>query len=208
MPKVPLYNQNGAADGEIELPDAVFGCDENPGLIHQVVVSQRANLRQSNAFRKNRSLVSGGGKKPWRQKGTGRARQGSIRAPHWVGGGNAFGNQHRNHKQEIPKKIRQGALRVALSSKTRAETLKVISGIELTEIKTKAFAGILQALELGKGTVLVHNGLGEKELLSARNIAGLRIVRSQDLSTLDTVEAQHLLLDKGAVENLSKRLAG
>lgn len=206
MPKVPLYNQNGSAEGEIDLPDFLFGCEDRSGLIHQVVVAQRANRRQCNSTTKNRSLVSGGTSKPWRQKGTGRARQGSIRSPQWTGGGHAFGGQRKNYRQAIPKKIGRGALRCALSDKCRRDSLRVVTGIELTEIKTKAFAEILKNLDLGKGTVVVHNGLSDEAILSARNIVGLRLVRSQDLSTLDTVEAKQLLLVKDAIENLEERL--
>lgn len=207
MPKAPLYNQSGSQAGEIDLSDAVFGCENKPALVHQVVVSQRANQRQDNATRKNRSMVRGGGAKPWRQKGTGRARQGSTRAVQWVGGGRAFGGQWKNSKQDIPRKFRQGALCAVLSEKYRREDLKVIDAIELKEIKTKSFRDILQKLDLDQGTVLVHGGLSDQVLLSARNISGLRLVRSQDLSVLDAVESMKLLLDKAAVENLEDRLS-
>jgi large subunit ribosomal protein L4 len=206
MPKVPLYNQNGSTEGEIDLPDFLFGCEHRSGLVHQVVVAQRANLRQCNSTTKTRGMVSGGGKKPWRQKGTGRARQGSTRSPQWTGGGRAFGGQKKNYRQTIPKNIGRGALRCALSDKCRRDNLRVVTGIEIAEIKTKAFAEILRNLDLGKGTVVVHSGLSDEAVLSARNIAGLRLVRSQDLSTLDTVEARQLLLLKDAIECLEERL--
>jgi len=208
MPMAPLYDQSGKTLGEIELSEAVFGCEDRPGLVHQVVVSLRANRRQGNAMTKNRSQVSGGGKKPWRQKGTGRARQGSIRASQWVGGGRAFGNQRQNHEQDIPKKMRQGALRCALSQKCRDQRLRVVEKIEIAEIKTKRVAEILGALQCGKGTVLVHDGLTEKVLLAARNIDGLSVVRARDLSALEAVEAGELLLVRDAVQNLEERLAG
>ncbi len=208
MPKLPLYRQDGTAIGEIELPDAVFACDDRPGLVHQVVVAQRANLRQGTSMTKNRSHVRGGGKKPWRQKGTGRARQGSIRAPQWVGGGRAFGNQKSNFHQDLPVKMRRGALRCALSQKVKENAIKVVDEIQLEQIKTKIFASILGALDCGKGTVLVHDGLSEIASLSARNIPGLKLVRSQDFSTLDAVEARNLVLLKNTVESLSLRLIG
>jgi large subunit ribosomal protein L4 len=207
MPKAPLDKQDGSKAGEIELSDAVFGCENKPALVHQVVVSQRANLRQDNATRKNRSMVRGGGAKPWRQKGTGRARQGSIRAVQWVGGGRAFGGQWKNSKHDIPRKFRQGALCAVLSEKYRGDNLKVVETIELSDIKTKSVQAILDKLELEQGTILVHGGLSDKVLLSARNISGLRLVRSQDLSVLDAVESMKLLLDKAAVENLEDRLS-
>lgn len=206
MPKAPMFRQDGSAVGEIELPESVFGCEVRSGLIHQVVVSQRANQRQATKMTKNRSHVRGGGKKPWRQKGTGRARQGSIRAVQWVGGGRAFGNQTYNFEQDIPRKMKRGALRSALSQKCLEQAVLVIESISLPEIKTKAFAAILANLKLGGGTLVVHEGLTEKELLSARNIEGLRLVRSSDLSTLDAVEARSLLLVRDTVEALEKRL--
>jgi len=206
MPKVPLYRQDGSTAGEIDLPDAVFGCEFRPGLVHQVVVAQRANRRQCNSMTKNRSSVSGGGKKPWRQKGTGRARQGSVRAVQWVGGGRAFGAQRKNYQQDVPKKMKRGALRCALSEKCREESIRVVEELQVTGIKTKVFARILESLSLGKGTVVVHNGLTTEALLSARNIEGLRLVSSQDLSTLDAVEAKQLLLVRDAVRSLEERL--
>ncbi|MCG3196307.1 MAG: 50S ribosomal protein L4 [Candidatus Omnitrophica bacterium] len=206
MPKAPLFRQDGSSVGEIDLPESVFGCEVRPGLIHQVVVSQRANQRQATKMTKNRSHVSGGGKKPWRQKGTGRARQGSIRAVQWVGGGRAFGNQTYNFEQDIPRKMKRGALRAALSQKCLDQAVLVVESIALPEIKTKAFAAILKNLNLGSGTLLVHQGLTEKELLSARNIEGVRLIRAADLSTLDTVEARSLLLVRDTVEALEKRL--
>ena len=208
MPTLPLFRQDGSTAGEVELPDSVFACEDRPGLVHQVVVAQRSNKRQGTSMTKTRSMVRGGGKKPWRQKGTGRARQGSIRAPQWVGGGRPFGGQHPNFHKDVPAKMKKGALKSALSQKARDNAIKVLDEIRLGEIKTKAFAGILSALELGKGTVLIHDGLSESAYLSARNIPGLRLVRAQDLSTLDTVEARSLLMIQNTVEPLTKRLNG
>jgi large subunit ribosomal protein L4 len=207
MPKTTLYSQDGSTVGEIELPESIFNVEDRPGLVHQVVVAQRANKRQATSMTKNRSLVRGGGKKPWRQKGTGRARQGSIRAPQWVGGGRAFGNQKSNFHQDLPQKMKRGSLCCALSQKLREEAIVVVDQIKLNAIKTKAFAGVLEALKATRGVVIVHNGLTEKEMLSARNIPGLRLVRSQDLSTLDTVEARRLLVLKDSIVSLEKRLA-
>jgi len=207
MPKVPLYRQDGSTSGEIDLADHVFGVEFRPHLISQVVVAQRANTRQNNRLTKSRGMVSGGGSKPWRQKGTGRARQGSTRAPHWVGGGHAFGGQTHNSHQDVPKKMKRGALKSSLSEKCRAEDLKVLDKLEVKEIKTKAVAGVLTALGLGRGVVLVHEGLNDEALLSARNIPGLRLVRSQDLSALDAAEAKQVLITKDAVASLEKRLS-
>ncbi|MCA9417959.1 MAG: 50S ribosomal protein L4, partial [Candidatus Omnitrophica bacterium] len=151
MPKAPLYKQDGTTSGEIDLSDGVFGVEFKPELISQVVVAQRANLRQNNRMTKTRGMVRGGGAKPWRQKGTGRARQGSIRAPHWVGGGHAFGGQKHNSHQDIPRKMNRGALKSALSEKVRNENLKVLDQLEVKEIKTKTVAAVLTSLGLGRG---------------------------------------------------------
>lgn len=206
MPKVPLYQQDGSAHGEIELADQVFGVEFRPHLVSQVVVAQRANSRQNNRMTKTRGMVSGGGSKPWRQKGTGRARQGSTRAPHWVGGGHAFGGQSHNSHQDVPRKMKRGALVSTLSEKCRTENLRVLEKLEIKEIKTKVVAGVLKALGLSRGIVFVHEGLNDEALLSARNIPGLKIVRSQDLSTLDVAEAKEVLITKDAVASLEKRL--
>ncbi len=208
MPTLPLYRQDGSTVGQVDLPDEIFNCEDRPGLIHQVVVAQRSNKRQGTSMTKTRSMVSGGGKKPWRQKGTGRARQGSIRAPHWVGGGRPFGGQVPNFHKDVPVKMKHGSLKCALSQKVRENAIKILDEVRLGEIKTKAFAGILSALDLGKGTILVHDGLSENVFLSARNIPGLRLVRAQDLSTLDAVEARNLLMIQNTVEPLNKRLNG
>jgi large subunit ribosomal protein L4 len=206
MPTVPIYRQDGSTCGEIELSEDIFGCEFRPGLVHEVVVAQRANKRQATSMTKTRSFVRGGGKKPWRQKGTGRARQGSIRAPQWVGGGRPFGGQHPNFRQDLPKKVRKGALRAVLSQKVREDSFKVVEDIQMESIKTKNFAAILSTLNLGKGTLLVHDGLCEAAYLSARNIPGVRLIRSADLSTLDTFEAKTLVLLQASVESLTKRL--
>ena len=208
MPTLPLYRQDGSTVGQVELPDSVFACEDRPGLIHQVVVAQRSNKRQGTSMLKTRSMVRGGGKKPWRQKGTGRARQGSIRAPHWVGGGRPFGGQTSNFHKDVPLKMKHGALKCALSQKARENGIKVLDELLLPEIKTKNFALFLSALDLGKGTVLVHNGLSESAFLSARNIPGLKLVRAQDLSTLDTVEARILVMIQNTFGPLEKRLNG
>jgi len=208
MPNLNLHDQNGAVVGEVDLPAEVFGCEDNQGLVHQVVVGLRANRRQGTAMTKNRALVKGGGCKPWRQKGTGRARQGTIRAPQWVGGGHAFGGQRTNYKQDLPVKMNRGALRCVLSGKLRGEAIKLVDKIEIKEIKTKAFALILKNLEVGRGSLIVHNNLPDEELLSLRNIAGVRPIRAQDLSTLDAFEARTLVLVGDAVNTLQDRLTG
>lgn len=207
MPKVPMYRQDGSTAGEIELADQVFGVEFRPHLVSQVVVAQRANQRQDNRMTKTRGMVSGGGAKPWRQKGTGRARQGSTRAPHWMGGGHAWGGQTHNSHQAVPPKMKRGALRSTLSEKCRNENVRVLEKLEISEIKTKTMAGVLKALGLDRGVVLVHEGLNPEALLSARNIPGLKMVRSQDLCTLTAAEAKELVITKDAVDSLVKRLS-
>jgi large subunit ribosomal protein L4 len=207
MPKITLYRQDGTALPEIDLPDSIFAVEDRPGLLHQVVVAQLSNKRQATKMTKNRSHVRGGGKKPYRQKGTGRARQGSTRASQWVGGGRPFGNQVYNFHHDLPPKMRRGALRCALSRKFRSQEIMVVDEIKLPEIKTKAFASILAKLKLAQGTVVIHDGLSQAEMLSARNIEGLRLVRSQDLSALDAVQARTLLFVRDTIESLERRLA-
>src|SRR5690625_3362941 len=147
MPKVTILKQDGTEAGEIQLNDSVFGIEPNNHVIHEVIVMQRAAKRQGTHSVKNRSEVRGGGRKPWRQKGTGRARHGSIRSPLWVGGGVSFGpTKERNYKYKLPKKVRRLALRSALSSKVKSENMIVLDDLNLDAPKTKEFVNILSAL--------------------------------------------------------------
>src|SRR5690625_4536808 len=147
VPEVKLFNQDGTEAGSIELADAVFGIEPNEHVVHQVVVMQRAAKRQGTHAAKDRSAVRGGGRKPWRQKGTGRARHGSIRSPQWVGGGVVFGpTPERNYKYSLPEKVRKLALKSALSSKVKNENIVVVSDLQLDAPKTKEFVNILSEL--------------------------------------------------------------
>lgn len=207
MPKMPLYDQTGKVIGETELSSEVFEYEDRPGLVYQVVVSQRSNLRQGTRLLKNRAMVSGGGRKPYRQKGTGRARQGTIRAPHWVGGGRTFGGQVQNHDRKISRKMRRNALKSVLSQKVRDEQIKVVDAIRLDGIKTRQVAAVLKALEFGRGTLLVYQSDDQIVYLSSRNIDGVKTIRVDDLSTLDGFEAKQILIDQASVQSLTERLS-
>ncbi len=161
--------------GDLELSETVFGAPVNEGLVHQAVVRYLANQRQGTASTKTRGEVSGGGRKPWRQKGTGRARQGSIRAPQWVGGGTVFGPKPRDYRQAMPKKARRAALRSALSSKVASGELLVLDELTFEEPKTKKMVEVLQNLKAAGASALVVTGeLDRNVILSARNIPGRR----------------------------------
>ena len=146
MAKVSLFNQAGSSVGEIELNDKVFGIEPNEAVLFEAIIAQRASLRQGNHKVKNRSEVAGGGRKPWRQKGTGRARQGSIRSPQWRGGGIVFGPTPRSYSYKLPKKVRRLALLSALSSKVREESIVVLEGLAFDAPKTKEFVKVLSNL--------------------------------------------------------------
>ncbi len=155
MPKVTLFKQDGSNAGEVELNEAVFGIEPNTHVLHEAVVMQRASLRQGTHAVKNRSAVRGGGRKPWRQKGTGRARQGSIRSPQWVGGGVVFGPTPRSYSYKLPKKVRRLALRSALSSKVKEENIFVLEQLALDTPKTKEIINLLDALKVDEKALIV-----------------------------------------------------
>ncbi|PKC50480.1 50S ribosomal protein L4, partial [Rhizophagus irregularis] len=172
MTKVSVLSQTGASVGEIELNDSVFGIEPNEAVLFDAVIAQRASLRQGNHKVKNRSEVAGGGRKPWRQKGTGRARQGSIRSPQWRGGGTVFGPTPRSYSYKLPKKVRRLALKSALSAKVVEQNLLVLDALQLDAPKTKDFKAILGNLNLDKKALFVTAELDENVALSARNIPG------------------------------------
>lgn len=175
MPKVTLYNTAGAAAGEIELDDSVFGVEYNEAVIHQAVVRQMANERLGTHATKTRGLVRGGGRKPWKQKGTGRARVGSIRSPLWVGGGTVFGPTPRSHAKDMTRKARQLAVKSALSEKLRANELIVVDAINFDAPKTKEVVKFLAAFNVDGKALIVDGGTAsENTVLSARNIPGVK----------------------------------
>ena len=208
MPKVTLYNIAGQAAGEIELNDGVFGVEYNEAVIHQAVVRQMANERLGTHATKTRGLVRGGGKKPWKQKGTGRARVGSIRSPLWVGGGTVFGPLPRSHAKDMPRKARQLAVKSALSEKLRAGEIIVVDAIQFEAPKTKDVVKMLAAFDVA-GKALIVDG-GEKSantVLSARNIPGVKAYATSGLNIYDLVHYTKLFLTKDAVEKIEEVLA-
>lgn len=205
MPKVKLYNIAGQETGEIELNDSVFGVDYNEAVIHQAVVRQMANERLGTHATKTRGLVRGGGKKPWKQKGTGRARVGSIRSPLWVGGGTVFGPTPRSHAKDMPRKARQLAVKSALSEKLRANELIVIDTIDFEAPKTKNVVKMLADLH-SEGKALIVDG-ARNTVLSARNIPGVKAYAPSGLNIYDIVNTDKLFLTQEAVKKIEEVLA-
>ncbi len=208
MPKVAVYNMAGEVVGEMDLDDAVFGVAPNPTLLHAAVVMRLANERVGTVATKTRGEVSGGGKKPWRQKGTGRARQGSIRAPHWKGGGTVFGPQPRDYRQTMPRKARRAALRGALSAKVSEGLIRVLDSMAFPEPKTREMAAVLQRLELGgRKALVVTAGHDENVHKSARNLPGVAAAAAADLNVYDVLNHDGLVITRDAVERVQEVLA-
>ena len=207
MPKVELFNQNGSTNGEIELNASVFGIEPNESVVFDAILMQRASLRQGTHKVKTRSEVRGGGRKPWRQKGTGRARQGSIRSPQWRGGGIVFGPTPRSYSYKLPKKVRRLAIKSVLSSKVIDNNIIVLEDLTLDAVKTKEFAGILKGLSVEKKALIVTADANETVALSARNIPGVTVVEANGINVLDVVNHDKLLITKAAVEKVEEGLA-
>lgn len=207
MPKVALFNQSGSKVGDIELNESVFGIEPNKQVLFEAVLMQRASLRQGNHKVKNRSEVRGGGRKPWRQKGTGRARQGSIRSPQWRGGGAVFGPVPRSYSYKLPKKVRRLAIKSALSTKVVEENILVLEALSFDAPKTKEFASVLKGLSINSKTLVVTDGLDENVALSARNIPGVTVVTASGISVLDVLGHDKLVMTKSAVEKVEEVLA-
>lgn len=206
MPKVALYNQSGSTVGEIELLDSVFGIEPNEHVLHEAVLMQQASLRQGTHDTKIRSEVRGGGRKPWRQKGTGRARQGSIRSPQWVGGGTVFGPTPRSYAYKLPKKVRRLAIKSALSSKVNASELVVLENLQFDVPKTKEMVGILQNLSCDHKALIVTTGESDNVVLSARNIPGVSVVEATDINVLDLLKYDKVVFTKDAVAKVEEVL--
>ena len=198
MAKVSVYNMEGNQVGDIELNDAVFGVEVNEHLVHMAVVSQLANNRQGTQSAKTRSEVSGGGRKPWRQKGTGHARQGSTRSPQWTGGGVVFAPKPRDYSVKMNKKEKQLAMKSALSAKLAEDKLVVVDKIELEEVKTSVFAKILANLKAPKSLVVTKDK-NDKVVLSANNIPTVKTTATNSLSVYDILKYDKLVLTKDAV---------
>jgi large subunit ribosomal protein L4 len=206
MPNVPVYNTQGAQVGEITLNDSIFGVKVNQALLHEAVIMQLAGARQGNAATKNRSAVRGGGRKPWKQKGTGQARVGSRRSPLWTGGGVTFGPTPRSYGYDLPKKARRQALKSALSSKVAAGEIRVLDSLEVAEPRTKLMAGILDKLEIKKALIVTANP--EANIYkSARNIPGVTTVVTEGLNVYDILAYDHLVITRDAVGKVEEALA-
>ncbi len=206
MPKVAVYNMAHAQVGELELPDAIFAEDRYDHLLHEVVRYQRAKARRGTACTKERSDVSGGGKKPYRQKGTGRARQGTRRAPQFAGGGVVFGPKPRSFAFKLNKKVRRNALKSALTRRAADTKLVLVDELSLPEIKTQQFAAFLDRFEVDSALVVLHED-DRVVQLSARNIPKIKVMRSEGLNVLDVLRHEHLILTVPAVEKVKERLA-
>ena len=207
MPKVALFNQAGSQVGDIELNDSVFGIEPNNHVMFEAVVMQRASLRQGTHKTKIRSEVAGGGRKPWKQKGTGRARQGSIRSPQWRGGGTVFGPVPRSYSYKLPKKVRRLAIKSALSSKVQSENILVLESLAFEAPKTKEFKTVLSGLSVNTKALIVTAGLEENVALSARNIPGVTVVTADGINVLDVLNHDKLIMTKAAVEKVEEVLA-
>ena len=206
MTKVSVLSQTGASVGEMELNDAIFGIEPNEAVLFDAVIAQRASLRQGNHKVKNRSEVAGGGRKPWRQKGTGRARQGSIRSPQWRGGGIVFGPTPRSYSYKLPKKVRRLALKSALSAKVVEQNFLVLDALTLDAPKTKDFKAILAALEINTKALFVTAELNENVALSARNIPGVTVLTAEGINVLDLLGHDKVVFTKAAVEKVEEVL--
>ncbi|WP_123042130.1 50S ribosomal protein L4 [Cohnella candidum] len=207
MPKVSVYNVEGSQVGEIELADGIFGIEPNTHVLHSAVVLQQASVRQGTHKVKGRSEVSGGGRKPWKQKGTGRARQGSIRSPQWKGGGIVFGPTPRSYGFKLPRKVRRLAIKSALSSKVAGNGIIVLDQLTLSQPKTKDFAKILNNLKVGRKALVVTADFDNNVALSARNIPGVKFVAADGINVLDVMVHDQLIITKDAVAKVEEVFA-
>ena len=203
MANVSVYNIEGKEVGTIDLNDAVFGVEVNEHLVHMAVVNQLANNRQGTQSAKTRSEVSGGGRKPWRQKGTGHARQGSTRAPQWTGGGIVFAPKPRDYSFKMNKKEKRIALLSALSSKVAESKIVVLDEFKLDEIKTKKFVEVMNNLKV-ENALVVLEGENKNVVLSGRNIPSVKVTATNEINTYDVLKYTTLVVTKAAVEKLEE----
>lgn len=207
MATLALYNMEGAKTGSMEASDAIFAAPINEAVLHEVVVNYLANQRQGTQSTKTRTEVRGGGRKPWRQKGTGRARQGSIRAPQWTGGGVALGPKPRSYRYNVNKKVKRIALKSALSAKYADYKVYVIEDMKLDEIKTKEIAKLLKGLEIDTKALIVTAAADPVIYKSARNIKGVTPTHVETLNTYDILKHDAFIISKDAVEKIEEVLA-
>ena len=207
MAKVALYNMEGTKTGDMEVSDAIFAAEVNKSVLHQVVVNYLANQRQVTQSTKTRTEVRGGGIKPWRQKGTGRARQGSIRAPQWTGGGVALGPKPRSYRFSVNKKIKRIALKSALSAKYADYKVFVIDELAVDEIKTAKIVALLKGLDVNSKALIVTADADEKVYKSARNIKGVTPTHVGTLNTYDVLNNDAFIVSKDAIAKIEEVLA-
>ena len=204
MPKVDVYDIKGKKVSDIELADSVFGIEPNENIVHAVLVNYLANQRQGTQSTKTRAEVRGGGKKPWRQKGTGRARQGSIRAPQWIKGGIALGPKPRSYKYTVNKKEKRLAIKSVLSSKVIEKELTVVDKLELKEIKTKSMVKALTALKVEGKTLIILPDNNKNVVMSARNIEGVKTITANNINVFDLLKYNNLILPVDTVKKLEE----
>jgi large subunit ribosomal protein L4 len=204
MPQTTLYDRNGASVGNVELSDELFAAPVNEAVLHQVATAQLAGRRTGTHDSRTRGEVAGGGKKPYRQKGTGRARQGSTRAPHYRGGGAVFGPHPRSYEQRVPRKMRRLALRGALTAKFGSEAIRIIDTFGLEAIGTKDFAGVLVALQAKGRVLVVAPGVDDRLRLSARNLPAVDVILADSLNVVDLLNADVVLIEQPALARMEE----
>jgi large subunit ribosomal protein L4 len=203
---LPVFNTSGEEVGTVDLIDAVFGVPENPSLLHLATVIQQGNARQGNADTKTRGEVHRGGAKMWRQKGTGRARQGSRKAPHFRGGGVVFGPHPRDYRRDIPKKARRLALKCALSGKAADGDIVLLESLAIAEPKTRLMADVLGNLNISRSVLIILPVADENIIRSARNIPGVKLLPAESLNVVDVLGAQRLLMPVDAAHRIETLL--
>jgi large subunit ribosomal protein L4 len=204
MPQATVYDRTGASVGSVDLSDALFAAPVNEAVLHQAATAQLAGRRIGTHDTRTRAEVAGGGAKPYRQKGTGRARQGSRRAPHYKGGGTVFGPHPRSYEQRLPRKMRRLALRGALTAKFGDEAIRIIDTFGLEQIGTKEFAGVLGALEVKGRVLVVAPETAETLRLSARNLPAVEVIRADSLNVVDLLNADVVLIEQPALARIEE----
>ena len=207
MPNVALFKQDGSQIGEVTLNEEIFGIEPNESVVYDAIIMQRASLRQGTHAVKNRSAVRGGGHKPWRQKGTGRARQGSIRSPQWRGGGVVFGPTPRSYSYKLPKKVRRLAIKSVLSEKVAENKLVVVDALSFDAPKTKEFKQVLANLSIDKKVLIVLEEGNDFAALSARNLPNVSVIASNNVTVLDVVANDKVLATQTALTQIEEVLA-
>lgn len=207
MPTVALFKQDGTQNGEITLNEEIFGIEPNESVVYDAIIMQRASLRQGTHAVKNRSAVRGGGRKPWRQKGTGRARQGSIRSPQWRGGGVVFGPTPRSYSYKLPKKVRRLAIKSVLSEKVAENNLVAVDALSFDAPKTKEFKQVLTSLSIDSKVLVVLETENEVAGLAARNLSNVTVTTSNNVTVLDVVANDKILATQTALTQIEEVLA-